>query len=52
MESTEIFSYLGSGKDENMDHLVKLKQKIQNMVEWIKIYPLENYRELDSVSII
>lgn len=49
---TEIYSYLGSGKDENenIDRRLQLRQEIQNMVEWIKIYPLEEeYREVEEI---
>jgi len=48
----EIYSYLGSAKDEDerINRRLQLRQEIQNMVEWIKIYPLqEEYKEYEEI---
>jgi hypothetical protein len=48
----EVYSFLESAKDEQelIDRRFQLRHEIQNMFEWIKIYPLQDkYVEYDEV---
>jgi len=48
----EVYSFLESAKDEQerVDRRFQLRQEIQNMFEWIKIYTLqEEYKEYDEI---
>ena len=48
----EVYSFLETAKDEQerIDRRFQLRQEIQNMFEWIKIYPLqEKYKEYDEI---
>jgi len=48
----EVYSFLETAKDEQerIDRRFQLRHEIQNMFEWIKIYPLEeDYKEYDEI---
>jgi len=48
----EVYNFLESAKDEKegIDRRLQVKQEIQNMFYWIKIYPLqEEYKEYDEI---
>ena len=48
----EVYSFLESAKDEQelIDRRIQLRQEIKNMVEWIKIYSLQDeYKEYEEI---
>ncbi len=48
----EVYSFLESAKDEQkrIDRRFQLRQEIKNMIEWIKIYTLqEEYKEYEEI---